>query len=439
MKLNTNYVFGKFKKSLLICLYKLALDYCYVNFIFSRYSYEGFTYEYSFYKYIASFLILILLFFFIPIDELKPSSIAINIVFLFNIVPYITYFSLADFPINYLLLLFSGFITIIITVKTIPVINLKYILIKQGHLNSATFICIFTTVVFLLAYHGLPKINAFNFDNVYDIRATNLAKGNRAIEYLYSWTLYTIVPFLIVIFLEKKQYKEFSYTILLLMLAFAVIASKAIFFLPMFILFLFFTIRKGRLFKFLIIFVILLVISEAIFYRESDYTYISFMLNRIFFDPILGSLRYYDFFSQNSFVYLSDSIFKYFINDPYNTPIPLLIGYSKYSTYSWNNVNFYMDDAFMHFGGAGIIIFSIILGYFMVLMNSIHWKYPSNAVLVFAAVTIFRITSGPMFTALASRGGLLAILIMWIYVSSESVKEKQVVYQAELHDSLSSS
>lgn len=96
----------------------------------------------------------------------------------------------------------------------------------------------------------------------------------------------------------------------------------------------------------------------------------SMVISRIFFLPAQISYQYYEFFSQNGYVYLSHSVFRIFFQTPIYLDHPIRLIGQAYYTNNWPNTG-YLGDAFMNFGVIGMIIFSIILGIVLKIIESL--------------------------------------------------------------------
>jgi len=423
---NNNPVVAEIKLLIILLIYKATFDIYYACAVYPVYSYEGYTYDFLLYKFVISYVILIVLYKLFPHDEIKPSSVSLSLILLIYIIPILSCYSLGSYPTEYLLFVLMGFLTISCTIKILPKPKIKEFSLNAKSLYIACVVVLISALLATVARYGVPSFAALSFSDVYTIRESNLDKSSMLLEYLSSWSIYSVAPFLMLIYLEKKQYINLFLVLAFFSILYLILAAKGIFFLPLLIFFLFYSLRRRRFFLYFTLSIVsLLLIDMYLFYKTGNF-YILFFIQRIFFDPILGSTRYYDFFSNNEFVYLSDSIFKWFIDYPYSEPIPSLIGYLQYASYSWNNVNFYMDDAYMHFGVAGIFIFSGLLALLMIVTDSLYFKRPSLVVLIFSVLIIYRITSGPMLTALSSRGGAFSILLILFYVCRKEITNADV-------------
>ena len=141
------------------------------------------------------------------------------------------------------------------------------------------------------------------------------------------------------------------------------------------------------------------------------------MIRRTFFVPAQVAFYYYDFFSANPNTHLSQSSIGLLLGtqNPYkNENIPKMLG-NKYIGTGVNMNTGYIGDAFMNFGFVGVILFSIILGFILVLLDSItnHVKWTISISIVI--IPIFTLVNGALFTALGTKGLLLSIIILFLF------------------------
>ena len=114
-------------------------------------------------------------------------------------------------------------------------------------------------------------------------------------------------------------------------------------------------------------------------------------------------------------MYLAGSHLNPFLSSPYNMPTAHLIGKIYYNRPAMGANTGYLGDAYMNFGFLGILLFSVILGIVLVILDSITAK--TNITLAVGAMTmpIFALANGALFTVLGTNGLLLGMLIVWLY------------------------
>lgn len=190
---------------ILMILYKFSMELLYALVISPTYSYMGQVYEAVGWKYIISWVAYGYMIFILPKKEDGLKEVFLHIQIAVTFVPLIVFYALANKSTIYLLMI-------------ILVISLEiHILCKkqQSKIGISTkniqpyvtvFMMIFILAVYLmiLIYGGFYGLKAFDFENVYKIRSS--ASYPLILEYIMGWLQFTIIPFFILLFLEKKRY-----------------------------------------------------------------------------------------------------------------------------------------------------------------------------------------------------------------------------------------
>jgi TM2 domain-containing membrane protein YozV len=126
---------------------------------------------------------------------------------------------------------------------------------------------------------------------------------------------------------------------------------------------------------------------------------------------------YLDYFSQNELYYLSHGVFSDFVKSSYNFAPANQIGYIFFGNHKMSaNANIWAD-AYANFGFIGVIVFSIILLFYLwILDNSaVNKKQP----IIFAlASTTYVLTDTALLTSFLTHG-LLILLVTVILMPTE--------------------
>jgi len=133
----------------------------------------------------------------------------------------------------------------------------------------------------------------------------------------------------------------------------------------------------------------------------------SLFIRRVFFVPALLNQFYFDFFADNH-LYLSHSIFKSFIDYPYELNPSHLIGKEYFSSEVMSANNGFISDGFMNFGIVGIILNIIFVT--MLIKFFDDQKISSKFFGIFILM-IFSLLSSFFLTNLLTHGIILLILL----------------------------
>jgi hypothetical protein len=155
--------------------------------------------------------------------------------------------------------------------------------------------------------------------------------------------------------------------------------------------------------------------SYIVFLATGNHLAPSLLIRRLFFVPAANHLIYYDFFSQpdHPFVMLSNSILEGFFRYPYDFPIVKVIAWEYWGRDFSPNVG-YLADAFAHFGFMGMFVFSMILGLFLRVIDSIGARLPANLVTAIVATPAMALVNSALFTSLLTHGLILTMITLWM-------------------------
>lgn len=308
------------------------------------------------------------------------------------------------------LLLFSK---IKINFNRVPVMN------KAQALYLLILITTIGVLPYLLVYG--PHINLKNLVLV-DVYRTRGIMGELSNPYFgYTYSIFTkiIIPLIIVFSLELKKKLWIVVGILYLILFYLFGAHKSVY-AGILVVIVFYRFSYSQSVKYIIKFsVFALVVCLLLALANYDYPWI-LTFRRVHFIPTLLDICYTDFFDAQH-LYWSESIFKKFIEYPYDVRHTNLIGEVYFNRPDMSANNGLVSDGFMNFGsiGVGINVFLISI-YFMVL-NSL--KIPAKYFGLFVLV-IFSFISSSLFTVFLTHGAL-ALLLVAIFLLNDKTRATQ--------------
>lgn len=412
----------------ILILYKILLELSYIYYVNPVYEYMGFIYDLNWLKLIESYIFLIFIVINLPLNETKPSIIAVNVLNTIMIVPILSIYALKNESRVYLYAIVISFLITILIIKLFPKLSVR---LKFSANKILYFLLIINTVVVystLLYYNGIPSLELLDFNKVYKVRGT-INYGFHIMKYLVVWQANIINPFLIILSFKNKKKITFIFMCLLQLLLYLLTSHKAFLFYPLVIAFMMFFIKNGKLIIFSIYGIITIIVGSMVLY----YTKLSIMIpalfiNRTLFLPAQISFQYYDYFSNNDFVLLSHSIFNKFFSIPiYNIHPIKLIG-TVYYRGNWANTG-YLGDAYMNFGISGMIIFSFILGLILKIIDSISNSHDKKLISsAFMAILSISLTNSALLTNLLNGGILFYMLILYLYNDDKKIKKSKLQF-----------
>ena len=396
-------------------LFKIILEYTYINFVNPIYAYSGFVLDINFIKYFEGWLIYLLFLSFTPHILEKTSDFIINNLLFAFLTPLLVFYSLSNAVREHLYIVLGGILIIYLfrRGKKIKLPN-----IKHGH-NYAYLLCFLSVVSTSLWLVFSGGLNFFNLDllRVYEFRRDVGEVINTGLMgYLNTWAFKVFGPFLLIIFLRSRMYFFTSLVFLLHLFWFGVSSNKSVLFYPFVVLFVFIWFKNNRGLSIIpISFTLVLSFSYFIFLIFDNNLYGSLFIRRVFFVPSFLTFTYYEFFSNEQFIFWSNSITSKFIEYPYNLNPAKLIG-AYLGTDSHAN-NSFLSAGYMHAGIVGILFYSIIISLILRLFDSII--YNQKFIWISVAIIIIpirsMISSADLPTALLTHGVAISLVLTVLY------------------------
>ena len=400
-----------------ICLFRLLLEFSYVNVMSTVFAYDGYTLDFNMVNYIFSWVFYLITLLFVE-DRMVKVSDFFFITALLSVVAPMTviygYDSSRD-PVAVLILIFSLFFVKFIT--TFKSISFKKLVIVKNGMRIVVIISL-VFVFFLVIWYFFSGVN-FNLDftKVYEFRASNdeLA-GIGILRYTNNWTYQIFNVTLFAIALLHKKYFFAFILVIIQTYYFSASAHKIVFFLP----FMVFSIRyyfgkTNSLVALPMTFTLILIGGLISLYFSDDLFIPSLIIRRIFFVPGNLSFSYFEFFSYNPKVFWSNGILSPFLSYPYDLSLTHMIGrYIGYDGMGANNG--YVSSGFAHAGYFGVLFYSFIVGLLLKLINDMTYnKLPlwfSVSVCIGPLRTI--LINSDLFTSLLTHGLFISLIIIFL-------------------------
>ncbi|MEA3450474.1 MAG: O-antigen polymerase, partial [Bacteroidota bacterium] len=368
-KINKNF----FISVILLFLINIAFELYYNFFITKAYFTEGYILDINFFKYLESKIWLILIIgisFILNSRSQFISSIYLFLIILIFIPSHIIYsYS------NGSSLVFYSVVTFFIIISLFSTIKLKIKTISLNKTYKYYLFLIFTILLLIPIIKDFKfeiNLNVLKLNNIYDVREVYKSNISFLSSYTFGWLAKVVIPIMLVYSLIRKNYKVALLSFFVLLYLFLISGHKSVYFTPIVILFYYFMGKDYNkkimlTFLFLLIFFILINIPDILMDR---YLFKSLFIRRMFFVSPLLNEYYFDFF-QGQPVYLSHSIFKLFIDYPYDVTPAYIIGDVYFNKPNMSANNGIISDGFMNFGYLGVIIFSFLFSIILAILNSI--------------------------------------------------------------------
>lgn len=405
-----------------LLIFKISLEISYLTFVNPVYAYDAFYLDYNITKMIISYVYSIIIFVCIIkfiTGQRSASQIIIYILLIFLFIPILSLYWLQNQSTAYITYIFVSFlITICISwifprVKfpTFKKIEAKYILFLM--------ISILTVLVYgmLIANGGISRIN-LNLLKVYEARAEYNANTNFMLKYLLSWQANVVNLILLSILLYNKRYKLAFGVLGMQIFLFSMTNFKSYLLAPIVII-TFYILQKTSWRDYFLLIItsgtLILVNGSLLLYSISkDFIlFPSMFIRRMFFVPAQLHFQYFDFFYNKKKYFLSHSIFEGVIPRPYEENPVVYMAHEFFNKDFAPNVGLW-GDAYVNFSYAGIVMFGIILGILMIIIDTCSNKLPLFLTMSILVIPFMSIINSAFFTALLTHGILFSILLLWL-------------------------
>lgn len=407
-------------------IFKIILEFSYAEFIVRVFEYEGYKLNYNLIKHLESWIIYIALIIGAPKLLIKPSDFLLAFLIFAFLTPLIVFYGMSDAD-RFTLYTVLMSVCLIYIFRLGPVIKLKNLKNGVAFAYVLIFIGIFAVTVWMILSGGL---NSFNLDLtlVYEFRdaaGESIDKG--VMSYLNVWASKVFGPALLALALWKKKYFLASVVIGLHIFWFGISSHKSIIIYPLLIIFIWFWFANAKALSLIPFSLFFLVASLLIYYYITNEIFIgSMFIRRAFFVPAKLTFDYYEFFSENPFVYWSNSFASPFVDYPYTTNTALLIGgYLGNDTTAANNS--FLSTGYMHAGIFGMIIYGVLVGLLFKIIDDLSKdRIPVWIALSLIIMPSFALlTSADLPTSLLTHGFGMSIVLIFMLGSPSYFKMKE--------------
>lgn len=346
----------------------------------------------------------------------RPSGIALVLYFVVVIMPLLSLYGLMDAPASFVYAAAGSFAVLVAVTGMLPRVKVPSAGRDLVYLGITTLVGVCAYVYGWLALTGgLERLN-FDLLSVYEVRDEYVQRLGPFMGYLVPWQANVVNIAIFCIALWRRNYWLLGGAVVAQLLLFGMTGHKSFLFAPVLAGGVYFVwIKKNGLIYITSGATILVIASYFLFSVTNDHLAPSLFIRRLFFVPAANHLIYYDFFSQpeHPFAMLSNSILSPFTPYPYDMPVIRVISWAYWGRDFGSNVG-YLGDAFAHFGFAGMFLFSIILGLFLRIVDSVGARLPANLVASLVTPPATALTNSALFTSLLTHGLILAVVIVWL-------------------------
>ncbi len=411
-----------------IIIYRLLLDYIYIELISEVYGYSGFLNEQTNFSYNSSWILLLI---FTPFmfKIIKMELFSSNVMFLLFLISFVPTSSLMRFmPMdNTFFLIYSIFwLALIFYYFVIPKIGIS----KKSFKTKISVPLWLLLVIFCLSiifisgyYHGFRF--TIDISDVYVFRDEEKYAGYPTIFGYIIPAASNVLPLFLVYFLMKKNYFWSIFISVVLIFLFSTGGHKSVLF-KLFLAFfgyIYFNYKSFYKYSWTLISLIILCVIE--FKTISTFFITNFVVRRALFLPAKLNYDYYDFFTKNSSdYYLQGPLRRFGFESEYNSRISNLIGQSYYDSIDMGANNGLFSDAYANLNVLGVFILPLILVLIFKLGDSVSFGLPGKLMFLPIISFVFSFNSG-FFTSVLLTNGIVLMMIS-LYYYPRFVKSKSV-------------
>lgn len=405
-----------FKLLIFLIIYKLSLDYLYVNSVCVYFGYLGYLNELNDKINNFSYIVLALYAYFFKknLEANTPASLILMVIYLLYFLPNLTFCVYNnDFPFFIYSVLYSSLLSFFY----LRYKNVKYYKILDDSqamqlYKTLLYTVVLLMIVFSVMYNGFSI--KFDFEEVYEIRA-KISEINMPsfIHYLRPIASMFITISFMYYLIQKKVFLSYLFFFFgLMMYSFG--AHKTDFILLIMALLIYFFYKKeyNNYLLHLFVFLNIILIGFVEFGDETVQISIVGFYSRAFFTPNLLGYFHYDYFSTHDLLYLKEHFGHWFetnVNHKNNSPYIIAATYFNDKEMSSNTGLIGSDYA--QFGWFSLLVFPFVRAFFFKIFDMSSFKLDPRIYLISSLSFGVLFINGAFFTALIS-GGFLAVCFL---------------------------
>jgi len=249
--------------------------------------------------------------------------------------------------------------------------------------------------------------------DVYEIRKLKPTAFIPFSDYIINFFTKAALPIVLIIAMKRWNVMNglvFFTAVGCVLFFFFATGHKAFLFNIPFLILLYLLARSKNFYAHVTLFFVFVVMgSSAVFFLFDQVLPMSLFYRRTLMMPAQLSFLYFDFYQDHS-LYLSNSIFRSFLNypDPM-APANMIADHYFYKPQAASS-NGFLSDGFRHFGVVGTVIWTVLLGFILKILANFKNHVPESMVLVMTLLFCKTIMDGPVLTSLLTHGFLFVIL-----------------------------
>ena len=412
--------------------YAVILEHTYTSIVSPRYAYYGMrSIDLNYTQYAFMILMVGVCSLFLSVRELRPSSMLkfglyVNVIIPLSFVCFHLSSRSGYGALELPLAVAANFAVLCLLMDrqrpfVVPAIPLGPVLAMTALVGVALL-----TMAMRIYFYDTWEID-FNLYNVYERRlASRGVFEQRSLQaYLIKIGTSAVGLAMIVIGAVRRQYVLWLIGITLYLIAFITIGSKAALFLPVVIMGSVVLLKRfGARAQVIMLLALGLFSVLAILEEEYSDTFVlsGMFVRRQMVVPGAITVGYFDFFSENSKYYWSDSVLRWFVDSPYSVSKSFLIGYVSTGRPETNaNANIWASG-FADAGYLGMFIATVLASFVGRALDGTSIKLGLGIPSLAAIAVSFQFSQSPIERCLVGHG-VLALLV-FLYMLQPAVAHR---------------
>lgn len=304
-----------------------------------------------------------------------------------------------------------------------PEIKPLYVYVTVGAMTLAFTVAVWYTAGFTFD---------LGFTNLYDRRlsAREEFAQQSMVAYIKGNLASALAPFAMMLGVIRKKWFLVAAGAFGLLIIFATEGSRTAAFLPVFVFAaapLLFKYREKFGYGMLAGITALLVLSILLFTFFDNIFAPAIISWRMLIAKGLLTGYYWDFFSTHDFVYYGDGILRNVMGNPYDAPVPRLIGQVYFNSDQMNSNANIFAAAYGDFGFPGMVFITAATTATLRFIDSLSHNRDFLVTTIICGFVGFKWTDAAFDTAIFSHGVLLALLLIYLTPKAEAEKPPEYV------------
>lgn len=407
----------------LVLVLKAAYDLSYIFLVSPYFSWTATTYPLSPnpVKIIESYGLSLIIALMLPCRLKKPSDFVILFFAFTLLLPMSTLYGFADKDRAYMYMAVVMYFVVLGTNKHLPRFKIPTFRSGRGLARLTAWSFVIATTFALIQIGGFDYFNLRFWDYAtmvtrrWEIQSRVQETG--ILAYLYFWLFIVFLPMLIMLSLVERKYMGFFALTMFQFLLTGITARRHTLLVLPELLWTYMLVRKMRVSSILMPlgFTGVVAIASLLFFCVQSLNFVGPWMERYFFAPARINFGYYEFFSQFGYVYLSSTKLGL-------TPYPFemiperMVGYYVFNNPETVASAGILATSYMHFGFGGMVIFGIITGSLMRLVDSLIIKRTPLEVGVPLCIVIFDglFRGADLTTWFLTFGGFVGLVMLFL-------------------------